>query len=98
MADLEYKPVEPYTRETAEAMLSSGDVPARIDALLSIAFYEEFEFAQERCIQFSNHPDEDVRGIAILCLGHIARIHGKISHERVQSILQAGLGDPSFFV
>lgn len=43
---------------------------------------------EDLCIEIimSQRPD-DLRGLAVTCLGHLARIHGKIDHAKVIAAL-----------
>lgn len=43
---------------------------------------------EDLCIEIimSKRPD-DLRGLAVTCLGHLARIHGKIDHAKVVAAL-----------
>jgi hypothetical protein len=42
---------------------------------------------------FSSHEDADIRGLAVTCLGHLARIHGYIDREKVIPVLKLLLND-----
>lgn len=69
------------------------------DALLSLAFYDEdWMFAENLCIEYSSHSDSKVRGIAILCFGHLARIHGQLHIEKVMPIINKALMDKDDFI
>ncbi|WP_438351661.1 hypothetical protein ACP8HI_00790 [Paenibacillus sp. FA6] len=49
-------------------------------------------------VRYCQHKNENVRGIAILCFGHIARIHGTVNKELVIPLINNGLKDESKFV
>ena len=56
--------------------LIKGGKPDEITrTLISITFYEEFEFTSTVIFNCAKSADEAVRGIAILCVGHLGRIH-----------------------
>ncbi|MFD1888237.1 CPCC family cysteine-rich protein [Paenibacillus wenxiniae] len=80
-------------------LINSEDRDTQVNGLLALAYQaNDWEFAQERMIRYSEHPDENIRGIAILCFGHIARIHGMIDQALVMPILNKALYDESAFV
>lgn len=45
------------------------------------------------CLRLAQHPDPFVRGNAVLGLGHLARVLGKLDPERVKPVLRAALDD-----
>ena len=52
-------------------------------------------WAADVCCRLSAHPDEWVRGAAILGFGHLARTTGKLDEAVVMPIVKAALTDPS---
>ncbi len=70
-----------------------------IQGLLELAINaDDPDFVQYIMVQYSENDNENIRGIAILCFGHIAKIHGKIDKELVLSIVNRGLKDDSSYV
>ena len=53
--------------------------------------------AQAVCLRLSGHPDDKVRGNALLSLGHLARRFGALD-ESAKRVVESGLSDPSGFV
>ncbi len=53
--------------------------------------------AQVACLRLSNHPHENVRGNALLAIGHLARRFGSLD-ETAKAVVEAGLSDPSGYV
>ncbi|MGN1400076.1 MAG: hypothetical protein ACI4XL_01080 [Bacillus sp. (in: firmicutes)] len=49
-------------------------------------------------MEFSKNDNENVRGIAILGFGHIARRYGKIDKKLILPIVQEGIKDKNEFV
>ncbi|MFD2746022.1 hypothetical protein ACFSTH_06775 [Paenibacillus yanchengensis] len=49
-------------------------------------------------VWYSQHKNENIRGIAVLCFGHIARIHGVVNKELVIPLINDALQDESEFV
>ena len=56
---------------------------------------DDFEFAQDLCVRLAHHPDEWVRGNAILGFGHLARLDRKLDRKRVRPLILAARHDPS---
>lgn len=73
-----------YSKKELEHELNSGDEKKITDCLLYITFnIDDFEWVQDILLQNIDHPNNDVSGLAITCLGHLARIHSKIDKEKV---------------
>jgi hypothetical protein len=73
---MEYHEVLPICRSEAERLLGSGNETAIIQALLSSAYHDaDWPWVQNHCVQLLEHSEPDVRRIAVICFGHIARIH-----------------------
>ena len=71
-----------------EQLLSSPDVAIVTDVLLEIAFSsDDWRWVQGVCLKLLDHPDKNVSGLAITCLGHVARIHSAIDRRKVVPIL-----------
>lgn len=91
---VEFKDPAPIPRKEIVKIFSSGSNDEICSALVSMSFYEEdWKWAQDRCLYFLDHPDADVRGTAVTCLGHIARIHNKLDREEVVQALKNHLHD-----
>src|ERR1700752_335024 len=88
--------------------LSVGDVEAAIlrnepeellVAVLSAALHgSSLKWAEGVCRKLSAHAHFKVRGNAILCFGHLARIHGRLDRSAVVPIIEAGLVDANEYV
>jgi len=66
--------------------------------IIAAALYEDdFDTIYDACVQLSAHPDEIVRGNAILSFGHLARLFGRLGDDAV-GIVQSGLTDSSDYV
>jgi hypothetical protein len=50
-------------------------------------------WAQNQCLRFATHKDSFVRGVSATCLGHLARIHGKIDEDEVIPVVRQLLQD-----
>jgi hypothetical protein len=65
--------------------VASGDVPRATDALLSLVNHESDRIWIERMLLdvIRGEFDLQIRQLAVICLGHIARIHRAISDDVV---------------
>lgn len=82
-------------RRRLEQILAEGspdDVP---QALVSAAFHEpDWQWVQDWCLRLSEHPDQNVRRVAVIALGHLARIHRRLDLDRVLPTLAARADEP----
>lgn len=79
----------PMTREDAEMAFSSGVSERICDALVRVTFNEsDWQWVQEKCLYFISSSYPEVRGIAVTCLGHLARIHRKLDLKKVLPLLK----------
>src|SRR5678816_1116720 len=66
--------------------------------IVAAALHEEdFEVVYDACVQLSSHPNEIVRGNAILGFGHLARLFGRLNDGAPQLVRDA-LVDASDYV
>lgn len=93
---MRYEPVEPHTREDAEAAFARDDPDELVRVLLGLSWYEpDWPWVQEQCLRFSQHPSSKVRYMVPLCLMHIARIYHDLDVDRVFPVLETLQHDPS---
>lgn len=79
--------------------INSGDTENVINGLSELALStDDPDFVQEIMVMYSEHEDASIRGTAILCLGHSAKVYKKINKELVLYIINQGLQDESRFV
>lgn len=95
---LVYEEPTPIPRVEIQRKLSEGAPDEVVRTLVSVAFYEDSEFALDAILSYARSPNASIRGTAILCLGHLARIHGFLPKEPVCEIVRAGLRDQSEYV
>lgn len=82
------------TKKEALDIFSQSNLNLIKDALVSIAFYEQdWQWSQNICLGFLDHSDDEIRGIATTCLGHIVRIHGNLDRDLVVNALERLLND-----
>lgn len=92
-------PFSGWTMADVEAALAR-DAP---DELLHVPILvgmdpPECAWAQEICIRLASHPHSNVRGNAVLGLGHLARTCGALDEPRVRPLLESALRDHDPFV
>lgn len=54
--------------------------------------------AERFCVRLSHHWHPQVRGNAVLGLGHLARIFRYLNRRTIQPIIESALTDPEFVV
>lgn len=80
-----------------EAM-EANDAEALGSMIIGAALHEEdFDTVYRACVKLSAHPDEVVRGNALLGLGHLARLFGRLGDDAPQ-LVKNGLDDASEYV
>jgi hypothetical protein len=96
---LNYDQPEKIPRETLRELLSSNRDDSVVRALLSMTFYEHDEaFVLSNLYKHARSERRAIRGIAMLCLGHAARIHRRIPAEPTIEIVKSGLADADDYV
>lgn len=86
-------------RKWALEQIKSDETDRIVHALLSLAFYDEdWMFVENLCFEYSSYSDSKVRGIAILCFGHLARKHGQLHIEKVMPIINKASIDKGDFI
>ncbi|MCY8937862.1 CPCC family cysteine-rich protein [Peribacillus frigoritolerans] len=80
-------------------LINSGDTEKVINGLLELSVSsDDLDFVQDIMVMYSEYEDVKIRGTAILCLGHIAKVYKKINKELVLLIINQGFQDESSFV
>lgn len=93
---MRYHEVQPMSRADEQAAFATEDTNRVIDALLSAAYYDpDWRWVQEQCLRFARHRDAALRRAAIICLGHLARIHRRLDTAAVLPVLDELAGDPA---
>lgn len=91
---MRYSQPEPISRYKAEQIFESSEATnPKIDALLSVTFHDpDYLWVESKCIQIYDSSDLELKRIAITCLGHLARIHGRIS-PKAEEIIRTSLSN-----
>lgn len=86
---MKYREIEEITREEAEKILEGSDIGKICNALVDLTNHEDdWRWMQDKCLELAEHSNLSVAGVAITCLGDIARIHKKLDKEKVVERLQ----------
>lgn len=91
---MKYKAEGRTSWERASEVFASGDVGEISAALVAVALNDSnWRWVQNRCLEFLNNDNFEIRGVAATCLGHIARIHGRLDEDKVMPALRERLND-----
>ena len=87
---MHYKEILPVSRQDAEAAFATENPDMICDALVRITYHDpDWRWVQEHCLAFTRHLHADIRGLAVTCLGHLARLHGILDTPRVLPVLES---------
>ena len=89
-----FEDVIPLSRESALDAFESDD-PGRIcRALVAISFHDEdWQWVQNVCLRYLESNNPEICSLAAVCLGHVARIHGKIDKGLVLASIRSKMGN-----
>jgi hypothetical protein len=94
-----YREVPEWDREFSLLELQSGEDARVAEALLAITHNDgDWRFVQELLIEYAANESSGVRCMALLCFGHLARIHSTLDKDRVIPILKAALADSDWYI
>ncbi len=96
---MKYEPIQRYSKAEIEKAIEENDTDKLPLMVLSVALYSDnYDYAENFCIRFSNHEHFAVRANAIQGFGHIARIDKKLNEESIKPIIKKALKDENEFV
>lgn len=96
---MQYEEIEIKNNDYYIKQINSNNKDNVVKGLLGLALHGSgFDFIQDTLVKFSKNEDGNIRGIAILGFGQIARIYGKVDKDVVLPIVKNGLKDISKFV
>ncbi|MFP4979474.1 CPCC family cysteine-rich protein [Paenibacillus sp. CN-4] len=104
LADMVHERTERYSSNIERNqeiinLINSDNPDTIVDGLLSLALNaDDGEFVQDLMVRYSRHENKTIRGIAILCFGHIARMHRAVNKELIIPLISDALNDESTFV
>lgn len=92
---MKYEEILPVEKEQAAKVFQRNIPDEIVPALLGVTLHDaDWQWVQDRCLDFLDSPLPDVRNTAITCLGHLARIHRKLDRPKVLAALAGKLTDP----
>jgi len=95
---MRYEPIDPMSREAVDAALGRADPEELLRVVLAVALHsEDLAWASEVCLQLARHQHFNVRGNAILGLGHLARRFGRLDPV-ARDVIEEGLRDSDGYV
>jgi len=90
-----YEEVPPSSRAALATALLEGDFESAAERLLGVVLHDgDWRWCQDRCLALVDHESEAVRRIAVLGLGHLARLHRQLDVPHVVPRLRELLNDP----
>ncbi|MBR8220261.1 hypothetical protein [Burkholderia ambifaria] len=86
-----------YSKEELEILLRSVDSNVVVDALMYLCFnINDPDWIQDKCIEaIEGGMNEDIKGLGITCIGHVARMYAKVNKDKVLPVLERKLKDDS---
>jgi hypothetical protein len=95
MNELVYEEPPDATFADVRAAVAADEEPLRVSQLLvGLTFHEpDWRGVQELCLEILASGNPGYAYAAVLCLGHVARIHGRIDRERVIPAITAHQDD-----
>jgi len=93
---MEYEEIKPISRIEAEAIFDSSNDYKISKALVRLAYYDEdWRWVQSKCLEYLENSGKEIQSTAVLCLGHLARIHHQLDLETVLPVLMELRNDSS---
>lgn len=86
-----YHQVLPIERDEGVRVLAHEPVERACEALLSVAYFEDdWRWAEALFLDLiaDETRDRQLRRVAVICLGHLGRIHRRISRDTVIPVLK----------
>jgi hypothetical protein len=94
-----YESIPIFMPADVEAAIIRDNPDELLRAVLSASLHgDDPEWALSVCLRLSTHPHFNVRGNAMLAMGHIARNFYWLDRIRAQPVIELGLKDPNEFV
>lgn len=86
----------PATPADVRAAIAGGEFSAVLDAMVGSALYDtgDWRELQDLHLELLHHEDRQVRALAATCLGHLARVYGRLDEQRVVAALRRAGSDP----
>jgi len=95
---MQYEPIGPMSREDVDTAIARGEPEELMRVVLAVALHsEDSSWASAVCLQMARHEHFNVRGNAILGLGHLARRFGRLDPV-ARWVIEDGLRDINDYV
>lgn len=96
---LEYQQVRNYTTAEIEKALERS-VPHELQVVIigAALYHDDAAYVERLCCDLADSSHEELRGNAILCLGHLARRFRRLVEQQTRPLIESGLIDPSEYV
>jgi hypothetical protein len=92
-----FEEIPPVDKSQAEMAFEKGTTEEIVYSLLGTTLHgADWQWAEKWCLHFLESPVTDVRNTAIICLGHLARIHRNLHKAEVLNALSKYVSDPVF--
>ncbi len=96
---MRFEPIDAQSRATAESARERNDPDELLQVVLAVALHEEdLPWAEQFCASLATHAHFNVRGNAILGLGHLARRFERLDVSVAVPLVARGLADPDSYV
>jgi|SRR5215475_13429389 len=93
---MHYEDVLPIDRDELRRALKSNSEGRAAKAVIAVALHDpDWKWAEKQCLNALKDPRSDVRAAGVTGLGHIARIHGRITASVIIPKLEALKADKS---
>ena len=86
----------PATPPEVLAALDRDDISGALDAMVGCALYGDGDWreSQELYLTLLDHDDHQVQALSATCLGHLARVYGRLDERRVSTALRRARARP----
>jgi len=94
---MQHEEIEPISREDAIAAFDGTAYTYTLcHSLLCVALHEDdWRWALPQVLRFVGHSDPEVRGVAVTCIGYLARIHRAPDVAQAVPLLERLRDDPA---
>jgi hypothetical protein len=88
--------IPPVVKSQAEMAFEKGTTKEIVFSLLGTSMHSaDWEWTEKWCLHFLESPVPEIRNTAIICLGHLARIHRRLHKTKVLNALSKYMSDPA---
>ena len=92
---MRYEEPRSISREDALVDLTHADPAVVAETLVRLALHDPgYSFVEQKCLDLLAHGEPNVRRVAAICLGHLARLHRRTT-EATLTALRSLQDDPA---